>query len=144
MNLPEFIGKILDREEHEPIDEVRVSIVEGQLQVTHQLEVTDHIADAISKNFRATQKELKELLPCCVNFGMLPCKNSKNVRCSTLTLQVNMSHNTVDEINELAEACEHAHRIIIQVVSADIRIENIYKDIAHLVEEQAVPANEQS
>lgn len=129
MGLPALLQRILGVDA-EPVREIRINIVEGQLQVTSQIEVNDSLDEVITKNQRSVKKDIQGFLPECVNFGMLPCrKNDDNIRCSTLTLQVDMEHNSIDEINTLAKACEAAHTAVLDGLSQNIILKNIHDDL---------------
>ena len=126
--VPEILKSLLEQ----GIDECRVSIVDSRLQVTHHVEVSTQLAKVIQQN--KMLDDIKALCPKVTNIQILPEFNGKNnVKCSTLTLEVNVKHNTVDKINDLAEACQAIHFAVLDAVldaaQRDLIIAAINKDL---------------
>lgn len=114
------------KEQH--IDECRVSIVDSRLQVTHHVEVSTQLAKVIQQN--KLLDDVKVLCPKVVNIQILPEYNGKtNVKCSTLTVEVNVKHNTVAKINDLADACEKIHYAVLDAAQRDLIISAVNKDL---------------
>ncbi|MER2007639.1 MAG: hypothetical protein ABS939_09320 [Psychrobacillus sp.] len=110
------------------IDECRVSIVDSRLQVTHHVEVSAKLANAIQQN--KLLEDVKAICPKVVNIQILPEFNGKNnVKCSTLTLEVNVKHNTVEKIDDLAEACQTIHFAVLDAAQRDLIISAVNKDL---------------
>lgn len=129
MGLPALIQSILESPKPKANDS-RVYIVDGQLQIMDQIEVSESLSEVIGKEFRNVQKKLKDVLPECVNFGLLPhVADNKHTRCSTLTLQVSMKHNSVADINVLAQMCHAAHEAILDGISMETTLKNIHADL---------------
>lgn len=141
MELPEVIKKIVEsRKNEETIDECRISVVEGRLHVTHQIEVGTTLAAIIKEARNEALKSIQEKIPAVVNFGLLPARQlppgtNKNVTCSSLTLAVSMTHNTTEEICELSAFAEKIHCIMLDHLSASARLENINKDLKPFYDE---------
>lgn len=111
------------------IDECRVSIVDSRLQVTHHVEISAPLALAIDRN--KLLNDVKALCPKVVNIQILPEHNGKtNVKCSTLTIEVNVKHNTVAKINDLADACEAIHYAVLDAAQRNLIISAVNKDLA--------------
>lgn len=124
--VPEILKSLLKEEQR--IDECRVSIVDSRLQVTHHVEVSTQLAKVIQQN--KMLDDIKALCPKVTNIQILPEFNGKNnVKCSTLTLEVNIKHNTVDKINDLAEACETIHFAMLDAAQRDLIISAVDKDL---------------
>ena len=135
---PEVLNAIMVHEdENAPIDECRVAIVDSQLQITHHREISIALADAILKNRNTLLKNIKEIIPECINFNLLPStKGKSHVKCSTFTLQVNVKHNTVDEINTLADMAQVAHEAVLKSLQRDIILKNIHEDMKPFRDEE--------
>lgn len=126
--IPELLKPLLKKEQH--IDECRVSIVDSRLQVTHHVEVPTKLANIIQQNKQKMLDDIKALCPKVTNIQILPEFNGKNnVKCSTLTLEVNVKHNTVEKIDDLAEACETIHFAVLDAAQRDLIIEAVNKDL---------------
>lgn len=124
--VPEILKKLLEKEQR--IDECRVSIVDSRLQVTHHVEVSTQLAKVIQQN--KLLEDVKAICPKVANIQILPEFNGKNnVKCSTLTLEVNVKHNTVDKINDLAEACQTIHFAVLDAAQRDLIISAVNKDL---------------
>lgn len=125
--VPKILKQLFEKEQH--IDECRVSIVDSRLQVTHHVEVSTKLANVIQQN--KLLNDVKAICPKVVNIQILPEFNGKtNVKCSTLTLEVNVKHNTVDKINDLAEACQAIHFAVLDAAQRDLIISAVNKDLA--------------
>lgn len=126
--VPEILKQLLKKGQH--IDECRVSIVDSRLQVTHHVEVSTQLANVIQQNKQKMLDDIKALCPKVTNIQILPEFNGKNnVKCSTLTLEVNVKHNTVDKINDLAEACQTIHFAVLDAAQRDLIISAVNKDL---------------
>lgn len=126
--VPEILKQLLKKGQH--IDECRVSIVDSCLQVTHHVEVSTQLANIIQQNKQKMLDDIKALCPKVINIQILPEFNGKNnVKCSTLTLEVNVKHNTVDKINDLAEACQAIHFAVLDAAQRDLIIAAVNKDL---------------
>lgn len=124
--VPEILKKLFEKEQS--IDECRVSIVDSRLQVTHHVEVSTQLAKVIQQS--KVLDDIKAICPKVVNIQILPEFNGKtNVKCSTLTLEVNIKHNTVDKINDLAEACQTIHFAVLDAAQRDLIISAVNKDL---------------
>lgn len=124
--VPEILKKLFEKEQR--IDECRVSIVDSRLQVTHHAEVSTQLAKVIQQS--KMLDDIKVICPKVVNIQILPEFNGKNnVKCSTLTLEVNVKHNTVDKINDLAEACQTIHFAVLDAAQRDLIISAVNKDL---------------
>ena len=124
--VPKILKSLLKEEQR--IDECRVSIVDSRLQVTHHVEVSPQLANIIQQN--KMLDSIKALCPKVVNIQVLPEFNGKNnVKCSTLTLEVNVKHNTVEKIDDLAEACQAIHFAVLDAAQRDLIIAAINKDL---------------
>lgn len=124
--VPEILKSLLKEEQR--IDECRVSIVDSRLQVTHHVEVSTKLANVIQQN--KMLDSIKTLCPKVTNIQILPEFNGKNnVKCSTLTIEVNVKHNTVDKINDLAEACQAIHFAVLDAAQRDLIITAVNKDL---------------
>lgn len=124
--VPEILKSLLKEEQR--IDECRVSIVDSRLQVTHHVEVSTQLAKVIQQN--KLLDDIKASCPKVVNIQILPEFNGKNnVKCSTLTLEVNVKHNTVEKIDDLAEACQTIHFAMLDAAQRDLIISAVNKDL---------------
>lgn len=124
--VPKILKSLLKEEQR--IDECRVSIVDSRLQVTHHVEVSTKLANVIQQN--KMLDDIKALCPKVTNIQILPEFNGKNnVKCSTLTLEVNVKHNTVEKIDDLAEACQAIHFAVLDAAQRDLIIAAINKDL---------------
>lgn len=124
--VPEILKSLLEQ----GIDECRVSIVDSRLQVTHHVEVSTQLANIIQQNKQKMLDNIKALCPKVTNIQILPEFNGKNnVKCSTLTLEVNVKHNTVAKINDLAEACQAIHFAVLDAAQRDLIIAAVNKDL---------------
>lgn len=124
--VPEILKSLLKEEQR--IDECRVSIVDSRLQVTHHVEVSTKLANVIQQN--KLLDDIKASCPKVVNIQILPEFNGKNnVKCSTLTLEVNVKHNTVEKIDDLAEACQAIHFAVLDAAQRDLIISAVNKDL---------------
>ena len=126
--VPEILKQLLKKGQH--IDECRVSIVDSRLQVTHHVEVSTQLANIIQQNKQKMLDDIKALCPKVTNIQILPEFNGKNnVKCSTLTLEVNVKHNTVDKIDDLAEKCQAIHFAVLDAAQRDLIIAALNKDL---------------
>lgn len=124
--VPKILKSLLKEEQR--IDECRVSIVDSRLQVTHHVEVSPQLANIIQQN--KMLDSIKAVCPKVTNIQILPEFNGKNnVKCSTLTLEVNVKHNTVEKIDDLAEACQAIHFAVLDAAQRDLIIAAVNKDL---------------
>lgn len=132
MNLPEVIAEIVGEKKTdvEPINKIRVQMIEGVLSVISIIGISANLADIIRKDSGKILNKIQTNLHSCTNFGILPSKTGqKHCTCSTLTITVDAHHNDLKEINELADVARVAHQTVLDALSMDIVLNNLQADM---------------
>lgn len=132
MNLPEVIAEVIGEKRNnvEPINKVRVQMIEGVLSVISIIGISANLADVIRKDSGKILNKIQSSLHSCTQFGILPSKTGqKHHTCSTLAITVNAHHNDLKEINELANMAKNAHEAVLDALSMDIVLNKIQADM---------------
>ena len=117
------------------IDECRISIVDSSLRITHICEISVALSAVINERKHSILGEIKNINPAIIDLSLLPAKREKqNVKCSTLTIAVDVSHNTVNEINELSLYAICIHEKVLSSLERDIVLKNITKDMKQYID----------
>lgn len=132
MNLPEVIAEVIGEKKTnvEPINKVRVQMIEGKLSVISIIGISANLADVIRKDSGKILNNIQTNFHSCTQFGILPSKTGqKNHTCSTLAITVDAHHNDLKEINELADVARVAHEAVLDALSMDIVLKNLQGDM---------------
>ena len=132
MNLPEVIAEIVGEKKTsiEPINKVRVQMIEGKLSVVSIIGISANLADVIRKDSGKILNKIQTNLHSCTQFGILPSKTGqKHSTCSTLAITVDAHHNDLREINDLADVARTAHQTVLDALSMDIVLNNLQADM---------------
>lgn len=132
MDLPEVIAEVIGEKKTdvEPINKVRVQMIEGVLSVISIIGISANLADVIRKDSGKILNKIQTNLHSCTQFGILPSKTGqKHHTCSTLAITVDAHHNDLKEINDLAAIARVAHEAVLNALSMDITLNNLQADM---------------
>lgn len=127
-----IINDILSsREEEEKVNVCRITFVEGKLVITSNIAVAAPLADIVMKDRNKILKEIKEIIPEIMNIQIAPTGGKKHVQCSALSIGIDATHNTYEEIGDACDMTETAHRAILDHLTRDLKLKAISDDMKH-------------
>jgi hypothetical protein len=114
----------------ENLNRCTVMVVEGKLSTTSIIEISAPLADIVRKESGKILNSIQSHLPKCTNFGILPTRTGeRHATCSTLSLTVDASHNSITEIMILCQMADRAHEVVLQALQRNLVLEAINKDM---------------